>query len=38
MGAYKVEDNQKISFDNIYKLADDKLYQAKKVQGSYLSY
>jgi len=38
MGGCKVLDEKEMSFDKIYKLADDKLYDAKKVSGSYLCY
>lgn len=38
MGGCNVLNEKELSFDKIYKLADDKLYEAKKVPHSYLSY
>ncbi len=38
VGVAKIEDNKKTSFDRIYKIADDKLYNSKSYEGNYISY
>ena len=38
IGVYKVSDVDKMTFDNIYKLADINLYESKKTEGSQVTF